>query len=193
MVRPIKYDFDKVLEAAMHTFWQRGYGGTSVEHLTEATQLGKGSLYNIFGGKRDLYIQALHYYGSNEVTAAISIVNSGKAPRDALRILYGTILTRITDHADRRGCLLCNTSLDIGISDGEISGQVRQCFEPLLKALSALLQKAGLPNSDAEIQADFLFTIYTGLQVMSRGGYSTQILEATIEHTVSQLPSELLN
>ena len=40
----------------------RGYAATSVDDLTAATGLGKGSLYGAFGDKHSLYLRALDDY-----------------------------------------------------------------------------------------------------------------------------------
>ncbi len=51
-----------VVAAARDEFWTRGYAATSVDDLTAATGLGKGSLYGAFGDKHDLYLRTLDDY-----------------------------------------------------------------------------------------------------------------------------------
>ena len=59
MPRPRKFDEDAVVEQAAGVFAAAGYGGTTMEELSRATGLGKQSIYNTFGGKRDLFLRAL--------------------------------------------------------------------------------------------------------------------------------------
>jgi len=40
----------------------RGYGSTSVDNLSSATGLGKGSLYGAFGDKHGLFMRVLDEY-----------------------------------------------------------------------------------------------------------------------------------
>lgn len=42
----------------MRTFWDRGYDGTSLSDLTEATGVGRQSLYLEFGDKQWRYLAA---------------------------------------------------------------------------------------------------------------------------------------
>ena len=62
MARPRTFDEADVVEAARDQFWNRGYAATSVDDLTAATGLGKGSLYGAFGDKHSLFLRALDRY-----------------------------------------------------------------------------------------------------------------------------------
>ncbi|KUI22255.1 TetR/AcrR family transcriptional regulator [Mycobacterium sp. GA-2829] len=43
-------------------FWSSGYGATTPQQLADRLEIAKGSLYNAFGGKRQLYDLALARY-----------------------------------------------------------------------------------------------------------------------------------
>ena len=45
----------RVLDAAMHTFWRKGYEGTSAQDLVDATGLGRGSLYAAYANKHGIF------------------------------------------------------------------------------------------------------------------------------------------
>ena len=62
MPRPRTFDETDVVAAARDEFWSRGYAATSVDDLTSATGLGKGSLYGAFGDKHELFLRALNDY-----------------------------------------------------------------------------------------------------------------------------------
>jgi len=51
MPRPREFDDGTALDAAMETFWTKGYEATTTAELCENTGLGRGSLYNAFGSK----------------------------------------------------------------------------------------------------------------------------------------------
>ena len=50
------------VDDALRVFWTHGYPDTSLERLTAATGLGKGSLYSTFGSKDGLFVRALERY-----------------------------------------------------------------------------------------------------------------------------------
>jgi AcrR family transcriptional regulator len=49
--RPISFDRNAALEAAMLLFWERGYEGTSMADLAQAMSLSPSSIYAAFGDK----------------------------------------------------------------------------------------------------------------------------------------------
>lgn len=54
MARPRQFDEEEAVRAARDQFWTVGFHGTSIDDLSAATGLGRGSLYAAFGGKRAL-------------------------------------------------------------------------------------------------------------------------------------------
>ena len=57
--RPREFDEKAALEAAMDSFWQKGFEATSLADLCACTGLHKGSLYQAFGDKHQLFMRAL--------------------------------------------------------------------------------------------------------------------------------------
>jgi AcrR family transcriptional regulator len=70
MGRPRSFNEDEVLDAALRTFWLRGYEGTSIDDLTAATGLGRASLYGAFGDKEQMFRRAVERYRTSVVPLA---------------------------------------------------------------------------------------------------------------------------
>ncbi|MEU2916445.1 TetR/AcrR family transcriptional regulator, partial [Streptomyces massasporeus] len=62
MARPRSFDPDHVLHAAERQFRTSGYNGTSVDDISTATGLGRGSLYAAFDGKHGVLMEAMTGY-----------------------------------------------------------------------------------------------------------------------------------
>jgi len=60
--RPISFDKDAALEAAMLLFWERGFEGTSMGDLTQAMGLNPSSIYAAYGDKHALFSLAVRRY-----------------------------------------------------------------------------------------------------------------------------------
>ena len=129
MPRPRTFDESDVIAAARDEFWSRGYGATSVDDLTAATGLGKGSLYGAFGDKHALFMRALDDY----ITTALDGVHAQL--HDAEYNAYERLTRHIrwqakaaaTDKA-RRGCMMARTAAELGSTDDEVERKVERAY-----------------------------------------------------------------
>ena len=62
MPRPKEFIPDDAIEKAMQVFWHKGYEATSMEDLLSAMDLNRGSLYDTFGDKRQLFLKVIDRY-----------------------------------------------------------------------------------------------------------------------------------
>ncbi|HEU4769480.1 MAG TPA: helix-turn-helix domain-containing protein, partial [Pyrinomonadaceae bacterium] len=62
MARHKEFDRDEALQKAMEVFWARGYRAASMQNLVEHMGINRQSLYDTFGDKHSLYLQALDRY-----------------------------------------------------------------------------------------------------------------------------------
>ncbi|MCZ9337074.1 TetR/AcrR family transcriptional regulator, partial [Streptomyces sp. TRM76130] len=89
MVRPRTFDEERALDAAMHTFWEKGYEATSTQDLCEATGLGRSSIYNTFKSKHDLFERALAHYIDTMTTAQLAVLEDTRhCAADRIRDLF---------------------------------------------------------------------------------------------------------
>src|ERR671923_3003369 len=113
MARPRMFDEERALDAAMHTFWEKGYEATSTQDLCEATGLGRSSIYNTFKSKQDLFERALAHYIDRMAAPQLSLLGDGALKgADRIRALLTLVVEGETEHragGRRPGCL----SLDV--------------------------------------------------------------------------------
>ena len=79
--RPRDFDESAVLESAMQEFWSRGYEATSYRHLVEATGLGRQSLYQAFGDKRQLFEKSIQHYAESITATSIETLTEVGSPK----------------------------------------------------------------------------------------------------------------
>src|SRR5947208_14903911 len=102
MARPRQFDSAEVEEALLDVFWSQGYARTSIERLTEATGLLRGSLYAAYGSKEDMFRAATKRYVA-DLTAANSTDKSGL---DAVQHVLETVVRLPGRDPERRGRLI---------------------------------------------------------------------------------------
>ena len=69
MARTKEFERDTVLDDAIALFCDHGYEGTSTEQLLGKMRINRQSLYDTFGDKRQLYLEALQRYVDGNVAS----------------------------------------------------------------------------------------------------------------------------
>lgn len=85
MGRIREFDEDKVLDAAMQIFWEKGYEATSLSDLTSRMEIQRPSIYSTFGGKKELFEVALRKYMMSRASMIRTKLQSDSSVREALR------------------------------------------------------------------------------------------------------------
>ncbi|MDR0241039.1 MAG: TetR/AcrR family transcriptional regulator [Burkholderia sp.] len=191
MVRPREFDRDDALERALRVFWEKGYAATSTDDLLSAMQIGRQSLYNAFGDKRKLYVEALERYQSESVSGHVARLT---APASALAGIEALLLGVIAVNATERGlgCMGVNAICEFGAADPELAGLREKAGAMLHRQVVARIregQDAGEIDRtlDAREAASFVLTTMQGIQLGARAGSKSQALRATAGFAADRL------
>ena len=82
-----QFDEGAVLDEMMKVFWARGYEATSIDELVKATGLKRGSLYNAFGDKDQMFLAAVNRYRDKAERPLLEIL-ADPDPRRALERMF---------------------------------------------------------------------------------------------------------
>ena len=195
MPRPRKFDESDVIAAARDEFWTRGYGATSVDDLTAATGLGKGSLYGAFGDKHGLFIRALDDY----ITTALDSVHaqlrdSGYGAYERLTRHIRWQAKAVATDKDRRGCMMARTAAELGFSDDEVESKVERAYSVWRGELADTIAEAQRdgdidPKVDAQALAGTLLTFMRGVEALHEGGVKPAQLKSAAEEMIALIPT----
>ncbi|MEV6071730.1 TetR/AcrR family transcriptional regulator [Nocardia sp. NPDC052001] len=151
MGRPRNFEADTVVERAMETFWTNGYANTSPAQLAEATGLGKGSLYNAFGSKRELFDRALELYTRRGTALITEILDRPGNTRDRITAWLRFVVDSDLAQQHRRGCLVANTTLELAGQDERAARAVDAAQRHMVEALTARIDQG---RRDGDVRAD---------------------------------------
>ncbi|HEY6739197.1 MAG TPA: helix-turn-helix domain-containing protein [Actinopolymorphaceae bacterium] len=197
MARPRTFDEEHALDAAMHTFWEKGYDATSTEDLCAATGLGRSSLYNTFGSKHDLFTRALARYIDARTSAQLEVLtDEERSALERMRTVFAMVIDG--EFAERRGgrslgCLVVNSTIELAWRDREVARMLDRDRARRLSGLATALE-AGQRNAEvtastaADELARFVDTVIGGMRVTAQGGADRATLEsiaATALHALS--------
>jgi len=192
MPRPKEFNPDDALEKAMQVFWHKGYEATSMEDLLTAMDLNRGSLYDTFGDKRQLFLKVIDRYCTTFVGPKFSVLNQpGPALPSLRRFISGMIEGGLAD-PQRRGCLIANTVMELSPHEKEIASTLRKTLkmaeDTFFKVLDRAKQQGELKNDkDPRALACFLATMLQGAIVMIKAGASADVVKQSAETALSIL------
>jgi AcrR family transcriptional regulator len=191
--RPRAYDPAKALTGAQEAFWQLGFSGTSLDLLSDATDMNRPSMYAAFGDKQSLYVQTLEKYIA-DATSVMGPIFTAKVPlATALTNMYDAALAMyFPQGATPRGCYLIGTAATEAVSDEKIRAVLAAGLRSFDKAIRWRMERAkqdgDLPaTADIDSLAMLAAAVLHTLAVRSRYGESRATLKTIIANSVKTL------
>lgn len=175
--RPRSFDAADVLGAATERFRTRGYAGTSLDELVDATGLQRPSLYAAFGDKRALYLATLDRTIERAGRGFDQLIAADLPIRDSLRALFRTIIDGyLTGETGPSGCIMVSTSATSAVDDAEIRARLAAFLKMEDERIEQLLTARGDPAARAH--ACVATAVIHSLSIRARAGAPREELEA---------------
>lgn len=183
--RPLEFNPDVALNAAMDLFWRKGYENTTMQDLLDTMQLSKSSLYQAFGSKQALFERCMTRYGDfmiGQLRAALDDAPSGVA---FIRQFLESVLDEARGTCEARGCLVLNTANEFARRNPQIAVAVSQGLNRfhgvLMTAVERAQQEGDIsPERNSSMLATYLVSSMSGLKTMSKAGAGDEIGRAHV-------------
>jgi AcrR family transcriptional regulator len=178
-------DRQSALPALAEAFREHGYDGASLAVLSQATGLGKGSLYNFFpGGKEEMMAAVLDAIDRWFTEAIFRPLEDTADPATAIAAMFDVVSTYFL--SGRRVCVIGSLGLNAA---GEVfAARVRQYFARWIGAVARCLERGGVPPALAFELAEEAVSGIQGAIVLTRALGD----EAAFGRVVDRLRSSLL-
>ena len=185
--RPIEYDREQTIQRASDLFWSAGFAATSLDALSEATQMTRPSLAGAFGDKEALYIATLESYRDASADALGEILSGARPLRTELADVFAKSTDAYLAATDAaRGCLLIGTASVEAVH----RPAVRQVLGDSLNAFNAIIEerlRRAIAEGDLDSDADpaglaaLVSAVMHSLAVRARAGESRPALDKLSE------------
>lgn len=190
MARPKAFDRDTALQGAIGVFTQHGYEGTSTEALLSAMGISRQSLYDTFGDKRRLYLEALQRYNTESVLDILASAK-GDTPLDRMEAALLAFAARPQTETGQ-GCMGVMAVCEFGRTDPEVTRLSEASGHVLQTALERLVEDAKAagqtpPDLDTKTAARFVATTLSGMKVAARAGAPPADLAAIVRIAIRSL------
>lgn len=187
-----RFDPERALERARDLFWRRGFDGTGLAELEAELGVGRKSLYDTFGNKRALYLDALDQYGASVIA---EICDGLERPDASALANLERVLVKLARHhgsGESLGCLLGVGLAQVQRDDAEVVAALRRGLARLEKAFERTLRRA---LEAGELRADVrprdaarqLVALVQGLALLGRVAGSPAALRSAVRAALDGL------
>ena len=192
MARQKEFDREEVLHKAMEVFWARGYERSSIQDLVQHMGINRQSIYDTFGDKHTLFLQALDLYREIHSRKVFEQLDRPGSVKKNLRLLFAGVVDRALLEEGRRGCFVGNAMSELAGRCKETAtrtcSSVATAEKMFLRALERGKEQGELGRvRDTRAVARFLYCNLQGLLLMAKATRDRKLLNDVVKVTLSVL------
>src|ERR1700760_3801203 len=161
----------KIVEAAAPIFNKRGYEGSSLSDLMEATGLKKGGIYRHFSSKEELAAETFDYTWEAAWNARLLHVAEKANGIEKLKQLIANFVEHRSPVAG--GCPILNTAVDADDGNPVLRAKVGKALQSWVTKLQIIVRRAiehgeARPDVEPKTVATLIIASLEGALMMSR-------------------------
>lgn len=173
--RPLSFDREQVLDAAVQVFWDKGYEGASLDDLTHAMGINRPSLYSKFGNKHELFILAIDRYVATITSTQLVPLMEANDVRQAISGYLRQVIQCVASSDWPAGCLVVSVATEASERDeivrSKVSGLLEWAEELIAHRIAEFARDDGSSRvNDPKKLARMVAAIAQGLASRARAG-----------------------
>jgi TetR/AcrR family transcriptional regulator, transcriptional repressor for nem operon len=181
----------RIVALAAPVFNQKGFAGTALSDLMEATGLEKGGIYRHFDSKQQLAEDAFDFAWATAIEARFTGIDEIPNAVDRLKQFVANFRERRAGLV-AGGCPLLNTAVEADDGNPQLRARVRQALNSWLGRLESIIQQGRqrgdiLPSVDAKQLATLIVSTLEGALILSRIQRTSDPLDAACTHLSQHL------
>ncbi len=188
MPRVKLFDQELVLQKAMNLFWEKGFHATSVQDLVNNLEISRGSLYDTYGGKQELFDQSLEHYKQDTLEWLTSFLNTEKDVKKGIRKLMESIIDRGLTDPEYNGCFVTKTCDGLSANDQVLKASMAEYHMKVHGIICDYIRSGNIDSSkNIDAIANLIMTINTGFSISSRVISDRTLLMGSVDEALSLL------
>ena len=173
--RPLSFDREQVLDAAVQVFWDKGYEGASLDDLTHAMGINRPSLYSKFGNKHELFMLAIDRYVATITSTQLVPLMEANDVRQAISGYLRQVIQCVASSDWPAGCLVVSVATEASERDeivrSKVSGLLEWAEELIAHRIAEFARDDGSSRvNDPKKLARMVAAIAQGLASRARAG-----------------------
>jgi TetR/AcrR family transcriptional regulator, transcriptional repressor for nem operon len=183
----------RIIAKAAPLFNRRGFDGCSMQDISEATGLEKGSLYGHFATKEELAAAAFDHAWAQTCSARVGNLDQAPNSVDKLRLHIANFISKPSFPG---GCPMLNTILDADDGNAILRRRAEGAMRDWVGLLAEIIRTGQAkgeirPSVDPEQLATFVISLLEGAFVSSRLQRSREALLLAQKHLETWLESQV--
>lgn len=184
--RPRRFDEAAARQTILDCFWDKGFAGSSLDDLSQATGMGRPSLYGAFGNKESLYLAAIQQFKPLLGRAIVEMMQIADCQQALLHFYHSALEVYFSGSCEARGCLVVCTATVEAPNSPAIREALDQTLNELDAGLSAFFRRFCEPPL-AKSRARMAASILHSVAIRSRAGQPIESLRELISDAVEIL------
>ena len=186
----------RIIHQAAELFNQKGYAGSSIADIMQATGLKKGGIYNHFKSKDELALEAFDYASGLLSQRIWSVVKTKRNAIERLEALVSSYLIYIDDPPIVGGCPILNTAIETDDTDSPLRDRALAAIDSWRSLIVRIVQK-GIKKGElrSTVEPDTVATIIIcnieGAIMMSKLERNPIHLKRAVAHLQSYIQNSL--
>lgn len=182
---------EQLVATSLNLLHSKGFNATSVQDITDAAGVPKGSFYNHFASKDALGLAVLRRYSEQAAELGAMLHDTSVLPLRRLQRYFDALIAANAENQFNCGCLLGNFSTELSHQIPAARQALQQEFAGWTRMLASVIdeaQRAGDVSSEQSALelANFIVDAWQGAVLRSKAEQSRAPLDRFL-HTVLNL------
>jgi TetR/AcrR family transcriptional repressor of nem operon len=192
MPRTEDFNRDQVLDKAKNAFWLKGYNGTSMQDLVDATGLNRSSIYNSFGSKMELFQESLKQYQNESSAIFDKAKQQERTAIETIGLIFVYTLEHILSDQERKGCMLINCHTEMGNQDEQLEDLFSANRDRLVATFEDLVKQGQADGSirnteKSNLLAHYLVNAFQGFRITGMNTTDPRVLKSIIQNILKTI------
>ncbi len=177
----------RIVRESAALFNVRGYAGTAMSDIIEASRIKKGGIYRHFDSKEAIATAALDYALQTRIEAVSAAIEAQTTALEQLNAIGDTFLQLLGDSPLPGGCPIMNTAIEADDVDLPLKAQAQMALDNLRGLIGEVVMAGKArgelqPHCDGDVVATLLIATCEGALMMSKLYGDSLYIQRALDH-----------
>jgi len=158
----------------------------------ETLHLSRSSLYNTFGDKRTLFLEALNLYSQQVISRTARTLDRSPSPMAGIQTLFDELTAEAGSETGAMGCFMVNSVAELVPYDPDVTDIAVAYSDALQRLLTEALTQGALQGAVTRKQtpkqlAAYVFNAMQGIRILIKSGATRKQVQAISAITLNSL------